>query len=678
MALNINRETGKGSTNLGALPPVVPVAPTPELINPADNTPRAGQIGALAQIVAAAQRGTAASDQFAIPTFGSPGVSQAALPSPIAPQQPGIPSGVPSSLAGLFGPSAAQPAGGLAEYGLEPAPEFQGMAAPGVETGAMAMEPEAPMPGQPAPQGAAPITGATTISDLVARGLGVTQAPQAIQAPAMAQPGMPSPRVPQLPPMPQLTPPTPQAPRVPQLPPMPQLTPPSGIPSGIPAGAAPTPQLLPEAQARVDLANAPTFQDWANQLQFMGVQANPNSAYFGAGGPPRAPQASPYGNPQAPQSGVQAPAGPQAPGGVQSPAAPYQGAAQAPQPTVAPAPAAGPAPAPAVDPVVADLQRQIAELRARIPAAPAAPAAQADPGRPYDPASVPEQDVPAPIEQPQEQPQEVPQESPELEPAFTGSPLTQAKETTPIISNGQLTIGSANLRNARPVSRSMMQRVGVSQAILAQFVEHAQVGTLAWYKPTVDNEGEAAALAYEFARNQAQESMLVILLDKNNKPLSVLRHSLGGMSSTSFAGNIMAGVAAGTPGCRSVYMVHNHPSGTTKFSAADMTAAVTLSRLMEGVGVKFNGSIVVADAETNPAGSGRGEGAYGPRYVFHPGGKDVISFLNSDNLETASKPITLAADTPGGEYMPGMAVGRQQRRRPHRARVPDPRPGPGA
>ena len=202
----------------------------------------------------------------------------------------------------------------------------------------------------------------------------------------------------------------------------------------------------------------------------------------------------------------------------------------------------------------------------------------------------------------------------------------------------------------------MMQRVGVSQAILSQFVEHAQVGTLAWYKPTVDNEGEAAALAYEFARNQAQESMLVILLDKDNKPLSVLRHSLGGMSSTSFAGNIMAGVAAGTPGCRSVYMVHNHPSGTTKFSAADMTAAVTLSRLMEGVGVKFNGSIVVTDAEVDPSMSGRGEGAYGPRYIFHPGGKDVVSFLNDENLETASKPITLAADTPGGEYKPGMAT----------------------
>lgn len=655
MALNINPNTGKGSTNLGALPPVVPVAPTPELINPADNTPRAGQIGALAQIVAAAQRGTAASNQFAIPTFGSPGVSQAALPSPIAPQQPGIPSGVPSSLAGLFGPGAAQPASGLAEYGLEPAPEFQGMAAPGVETGAMAMEPEAPMPGQPAPQGVAPITGATTISDLVARGLGVNQAPQAPQAPAMAQPGMPAPRVPQLPPMPQLPPPA-----GPQM--LPQYAGADSRANFAPGG---TPQLLPEAQARVDLANAPTFANWANQLQQMGIAGNPAAATFGVpssglAAPQPAPQAFPYGNPQAPQSGVQAPAGPQAPGGLQSPAAPYQGATQAPQLPVAPAPAAGPAPAPAVDPVVADLQRQVAELKAAVaksaPAAPAAPAAQADPGRPYDPSSVPEQDVPAPIEQPQEQPQEVPQESPELEPAFTGSPLTQAKETTPIISNGQLTIGGGNLKNARPVSRSMMQRVGVSQAVLAQFVEHAQVGTLAWYKPTVDNEGEAAALAYEFARNQAQESMLVILLDKNNKPLSVLRHSLGGMSSTSFAGNIMAGVAAGTPGCRSVYMVHNHPSGTTKFSAADMTAAVTLSRLMEGVGVKFNGSIVVADAEAKPETSGRGEGAYGPRYIFHPGGKDVVSFLNSDNLETASKPITLAADTPGGEYMPGMAV----------------------
>jgi DNA repair protein RadC len=675
MALNINRDAGKGSTNQRALPLVPQVAPTPELSTPGGE-PVAGQIGALAQIVAAAQRGTAASNQFAIPTFGSPGVSQASLPSPIAPQQPGIPAGVPSSLAGLFGDAgaqAAQPTGGLSDYGLAPAPELQGAMGPGAETGAMTMEPEAPMPGQPAPQGAAPITGATTISDLVARGLGVNQAPQ---APAMAQPGMPAPRVPQLPPMPQL--PTPTGPQM-----LPQYAGADSRANFAPGG---TPQLMPEAQARVDLANAPTFDSWANQLQQMGIASNPAAGTFGTGArqpqlppmpqlptpsgipsglaaPQAAPQASPYGNPQAPaQSGIQAPAGPQAPGGVQSPAAPYQGQAPAQaqgQPPVSAAPAAGQAPAPAVDPIVADLQRQVAELRARIPAAPAAPAAQApatpqaDPGRRYDPSPVPEQTPEeAPAEAPQEAPEEAPQEAPEYEPAMKGSPLQNAEKVAPAIKGGQLNIGGPNLKNAsKRVPIATLSRIGLNEAILAQFVEHSQVGTLNWYKDTVKNDGDAASLLYEFFRNQPQENMLMLLLDKNNKPISVLRHAIGGMGAVGFHPNILAGVAASTPGCRKVYIAHSHPSGTMKFSAADMTAAVSVAKLIAGVGIEFKGQIVVGDQENNPIASGRGENATGPRYIFHPGGQDVDVFMQTyKDTESNSLPITLAIDQPMGNY----------------------------
>lgn len=553
---------------------------------------------------------------------------------------------------------------------------------PGAETGAMAMEPEAPMPGmpgQPAGQGSAPITGATTIFDLVSRGLGVNQAPQ---APAMAQPGMPAPRVPQLPPMPQL--PTPTGPQI-----LPQYAGADSRANFAPGG---TPQLMPEAQARVDLANAPTFDSWANQLQQMGIASNPAAGTFGTGArqpqlppmpqlptpsgipsglaaPQAAPQASPYGNPQIGQAGVQALPGPQAPGGGQGAAAPaqqVQAQAQPPVAPVAPAPAAGPAPAPAVDPVVADLQRQVAELRARIPAAqaPAAPApqqppaAQADPGRPYDPSRVEPQEVPE--SDPIEQPQEVPEETPELEPAFTGSPLTEAKPADPIVSNGSLSVGGKGYRNAKAIPASMLQKIGVSQAILSQFVEHAQVGVLKWFKPTIDNEADAAALAYEFLRNQAQESMLVILADKNGKPISVLRHTLGGMGETQYHSNIMAGVAAGTPGCRKVYVVHNHPSGTMKFSSADMMAAVAIQKLLEGVGVQFAGSLVVGDAQNDPG--NRGEGAYGPRYIFHPGDKDTAKFLNTyPGDETLSKPITLAEDTPGGDMTAGYPVALTER-----------------
>ncbi len=494
----------------------------------------------------------------------------------------------------------------------------------------MAMEPEAPMPGQPAPQGAAPITGATTISDLVARGLGVNQAPQ---APAMAQPGMPAPRVPQLPPMPQL--PTPTGPQM-----LPQYAGADSRANFAPGG---TPQLMPEAQARVDLANAPTFADWANQLQQMGIAGNPAAATFGTGMPaPRvpqlppmpqlptpsgipsglaapqpAPQAPAYANPQA-QGGVQAPAGPQAPGVVQGQAAPAQQVQAQAQPPVAPAPVAGPAPAPAVAPAPAPAP------------APQAPQAQQPPST----------QEPAPIDQPAgEEGQAAPGG------AFNGSPLQNAKPEKPMISGGQLaaptTFGSISPN--RVVSQDRLTKAGLSGALLSQFVEEAQIGAVKWYKRTVDNESEAASLLYEFAKNRAQEEALMLILDGQNRPIAILRHQMGGPGSTSFAPNILAGVAAATPGAKKVYTAHNHPGRSIAFSDKDLTSQHTVGKILSFVGVEVKGVMILGDPNYDIAGMDK------PRFLF-TAGKDLLKDLNRyangrpDGDDPATQEIPMAAD----------------------------------
>ena len=637
---------------------------------PSASTPVAGGI---AEVIArAAQAAKSQPSPLLAPVAGAPGVTQQMPLSPIAPSQPGLPATAPTSISDLFGGATTPQDGGLSSYGLSPDPQMITEAAG--DPNAITSDMPATMPAQPAmpaaaPQGAAPITGATTIFDLVSRGLGVSE-PQAQIGPdgLPVAPQPPVPRVPQLPPMPQLTPPT-----GPQM--LPQYAGADSRANFAPGG---TPQLLPEAQARVDLANAPTFADWANQLQQMGIAGNPAAATFGAGMPaPRvpqlppmpqltppsgipsglaapqpAPQASPYGNPQAPQSGVQAPAGPQAPGGVQSPAAPAQQVQAQAQPTVAPAPVAGPAPAPAVDPVVADLQRQVAELRARIPAAPAAPAAPQqppaaesganDPGRPYTTTPYERPDEAAPIEQPQEQPAEAPAE-PELEPAMAGSPLQNAKPTEPAIKDGQLMTVGGNMYSSKGVPTNLLARVGLSRAILSQFVDRSVVGTMNVPDRPMDNPDDIAALAYEYLKKQPQENFLAVILDVQGRPIQILRHTLGQISSTEFMPHVLAGVVASTRGARTVYVVHNHPSTTTRFSQADVQAAQFVSKSIESVGLRFGGSLVVTDGDAY-------EGKMTPKYIFHPGGEDVDQTPNpttgneEDNPDV--RPVVLFDDRP--------------------------------
>ena len=492
----------------------------------------------------------------------------------------------------------------------------------------MTMEPEAPMPGQPAPQGAAPITGATTIFDLVSRGLGVNQAPQ---APAMAQPGMPAPRVPQLPPMPQL--PTPTGPQV-----LPQYAGADSRANFTPGG---TPQLMPEAQARVDLANAPTFADWANQLQQMGIASNPAAGTFGTGAsqpqlppmpqlptpsgipsglaaPQPAPQAPVYANPQT-QGGVQGPAGSPAPGVVQGQAAPAQQVQAQAQPPVAPAPVAGPAPAPAVAPAPAP-----------------APQAQQPPAT-QEPAPI---DQPSPIDQPAgEQGQAAPGA------AFAGSPLQNAKPEKPMISGGQLTPPSTfgSISGNRLVPKEKLAKAGLSNALLSQFVEEAQIGAVKWYKRAVESESEAASLLYEFAKNRAQEEAMMLVLDGQNRPIAILRHQMGGTGSASFQASILAGVAAATPGAKKVYVAHNHPGRSINFSDKDLVAQHHIGKVLSFVGVEMMGAMILGDPNYDVAGRDK------PMFLFTKG-TDLLTDLNrykngrAPGNDPAAQEIPLASD----------------------------------
>lgn len=558
----------------------------------------------------------------------------------------GVPAGAPTDLSSLFGMGTAglgpieqspmsSPAlgAGLPTYDAGMAPTM----APAVSP--FAQPQVSPQLAMGQAQGQA-ITGATTLADLVSRGLG-GQVPQAAQ------------------------------PQIPQLAPQ------------------PFGQVMPQAMPQAPVA-APQMAPQAAFPQAPGIAQPAASAGLGSLFAPPAPVVQaprqPYGIPAPVQPQVQAASQPQLP---PAPVAPFQAiapAAPAPIPApVAPAPVqqAAPAPAPvAPAPAPAPARQQPARRGAPLQTDPYAvnpaedfPEALAarranqradgdtgnDPGRPYSPTPYERPDEPAPIEQPQEQPAEAPVE-PELEPAMGDSPLQNAQPTASALVNGELIIAGGNRRYSRGgpigdnaggkgVPTNLLSRVGLTRAILSQFVDRSIVGTMMVPDRPMDNADDVAALAYEYLRKQPQENFMAVILDGQGRPIQILRHTLGGISSTNFVPHVIAGVAASTRGARTVYMVHNHPSTTTRFSTADMLAAQSLSKSIEAIGLRFGGSLVVTDGDAH-------EGNMTPKYIFHPGGELVehtpaaMSNNSEGDAQTDARavhPVVVFDDRPGSD-----------------------------
>lgn len=540
-------------------------------------------------------------------------------------QPEGVPAGAPTDLSSLFGMGAAglgpvspdpmsSPAlgAGLPSYDAGMAPTM----APSVSPFAQPQVPPQLAMGQA--QGQA-ITGATTLADLVSRGLGgqMSQMPQAAQIPQLAaQPFAQA--------MPQAMPQAPVA--------APQMAPQGAFPQapGIAQPAAPSGMASlfapPPAQPQVQSPQQPYGQ-------FAPIQ----------------PPVQTAGQPQVPAAPAPAPF----PTFAQPPAAPAP-VASAPVQQAAPAPApVAQAPAPArqqpasrgtplqTDPNAVNPAEDFPEaLAARRANQRADGDTGNDPGRPYRAVPYEAPDEPAPIEQPQEQPAEAPVE-PELEPAMAGSPLQNAQPTAPALVNGELMISGGNRRFSRGgpvgddaggkgVSPNLLQRVGLTRAILSQFVDRSVIGTMTVPDRPMDNADDVAALAYEYLRKQPQENFIAVILDGQGRPIQILRHTLGNISSTNFMPHVIAGVAASTRGARTVYMVHNHPSTTTRFSNADVMAAQNLYKTIEAIGMRFGGSLVVTDGDA-------AQGTMRPKYIFHPGGEDVekLPIPMAGNADTA-------------------------------------------
>ena len=116
-------------------------------------------------------------------------------------------------------------------------------------------------------------------------------------------------------------------------------------------------------------------------------------------------------------------------------------------------------------------------------------------------------------------------------------------------------------------------------------------------KKKILTSDDLAHLADVNIGRQAQENVLSVVTDINGNILSIYRHSLGTAGQTLATPSTMVGQALNNPKSYKIWTSHNHPSGISELSDADIQMKDALVNLLKGTRLKLGGFIAVGEGE---------------------------------------------------------------------------------
>lgn len=111
----------------------------------------------------------------------------------------------------------------------------------------------------------------------------------------------------------------------------------------------------------------------------------------------------------------------------------------------------------------------------------------------------------------------------------------------------------------------------------------------------VFSEKDAAHIGSLNLERYAQEQLYSILTNKDEKILGIYRHSIGDDTHALATIKLIAGQAVNFKDAENIWLVHNHPSGTSKLSPQDMDVFESLKNLLEGTGIRVPSMVAVGE-----------------------------------------------------------------------------------
>lgn len=138
-------------------------------------------------------------------------------------------------------------------------------------------------------------------------------------------------------------------------------------------------------------------------------------------------------------------------------------------------------------------------------------------------------------------------------------------------------------------------------------VEPEQVGKQAVSFNRVRDAGEAASIFQDLNRSP-MEKFQVLGLDEKNKPIAFFDLFAGTVNQTSVYPREVWTAIYQTPGIKSVWIAHQHPSGLAEPSNADRMLTKSLRAVLTpDIGVTLRGHLIITNSKTIDIGSGGDE-----------------------------------------------------------------------
>jgi len=178
------------------------------------------------------------------------------------------------------------------------------------------------------------------------------------------------------------------------------------------------------------------------------------------------------------------------------------------------------------------------------------------------------------------------------------APKSIAEMTAEIIGKGELNVrepGSLSGQIPSSSASNNIQPITTVQLPTGQFATTTGFSTVKPIRTGFDVAETPEQVAHLTAglRKSPQEQVVAVVVDKNNKPIQVIRHTVGLINQSSAEPFSLVGAIANTPGAKGFYISHNHPSGASQLSNSDERLADALLNITKDTDIQMRGMLAI-------------------------------------------------------------------------------------
>lgn len=174
---------------------------------------------------------------------------------------------------------------------------------------------------------------------------------------------------------------------------------------------------------------------------------------------------------------------------------------------------------------------------------------------------------------------------------------SQAGETAKPESESDPASGRLSEADADPsmpeTSKEALKKLGIKNTVIGNVVRHSKIGSI---RSEFDKASTAGEVAHIFRNTSqaTQESIQVLVTDKDGNPLEIYRHTLSEPGSSTLLPSVMISQALSVKGAKKVWVSHNHPSMTPQFSGSDLGTEMNIKTMFKGTGLTLEGFLAIA------------------------------------------------------------------------------------